>query len=79
MTLRRYRSAADMPPPTPAASPLEGLAAACALSKASRLFGHEIRAPRGLRRFRSVAQADAHRRAWESARGAAHSTPTTSS
>ena len=51
-------------------SPLEGLAAACAASsysRYSRAFGHTRRAPRGVRRFRSIEEADAHRRDWESA------------
>ena len=68
MTLRRYRSVDEMPPPPPASSALAGLAAACVMSAASRLFGHEVRAPRGIRRFPSVEEAHEHRLAWESDR-----------
>ena len=66
MPVRRYRDVADMPEPRRAASALEGLAAACAASELSRAFGTMRRAPRGVRRFRSVEDADAHRQRWES-------------
>jgi hypothetical protein len=59
----------EMPEPTPAASALRGLAAACAASAISRAFGHTSRAPRGVRRFRSIEEADAHRQEWEAAAG----------
>jgi hypothetical protein len=63
--VRRYRDVAEMPGPRRSASALEGLAAACAASSLSRAFGTLRRAPRGVRRFRSVEQADAHRQRWE--------------
>lgn len=66
MPVRRYRDLADMPEPPRSASALEGLAAACAASEFSRAFGAMRRAPRGVRRFRSVEDADAHRQRWES-------------
>lgn len=66
MPVRRYRDVADMPEPRRAASALEGLAAACAASELSRAFGVMRRAPRGVWRFRSVEDADAHRQRWES-------------
>ncbi len=66
MPITRYRDIADMPEPARAASALEGLAAACAASSNSRAFGHTQRAPRGVRRFRSIEDADAHRQRWES-------------
>jgi hypothetical protein len=62
----RFRSIEDVPEAPRAHSAMEGLAAACAASSLSRAFGHERRAPRGVRRFRSIEDADAHRRAWES-------------
>lgn len=66
MAVTRHRSVEDMPGPPRAASALQGLAAACASSALSRGFGHTSRAPRGVRRFRSVEEADAHRQEWES-------------
>lgn len=66
--VRRYRDGRELPAPPPAVTPLEGLASACALSRLSSAFGHATRAPRGVRRFRSVEEADAHRAAWESER-----------
>lgn len=65
MPVARYRSVEEMPEPPPAASALDGLAAACAASVMSRAFGHTSRAPRGVRRFRSVEEADLHRQRWE--------------
>jgi hypothetical protein len=64
--VRRYRDVADMPEPRRSASALEGLAAACAASSLSQAFGTLRQAPRGVRRFRSVEEADAHRQLWES-------------
>jgi len=63
--VRRYRDVAEMPGPRRSASALEGLAAACAASSLSLAFGTQRRAPRGVRRFRSVEEADAHRQRWE--------------
>ena len=68
MGVTRYRSVEDVPDHPPrAATPLEGLRAACALSTVSERFGHDAPAPRGVRRFRSVAQASEHRREREEA------------
>lgn len=66
MPVRRYHDVAEMPGPRRSASALAGLAAACAASSLSRAFGVLRQAPRGVRRFRSVEEADAHRRRWES-------------
>lgn len=65
MPVTRFRGIEDLPEPPRAADALEGLAAACAASSMSRAFGHTRRAPRGVRRFRSVEEADAHRQRWE--------------
>lgn len=68
MGVKRFRSVADMPEyPPPAATPLEGLRAACALSVVSEAFGHDVTPPRGVRKFHSVAEAGEYRRAWEEA------------
>ena len=67
MPVTRHRDVEDMPGPSRASSALEGLAAACAASSLPRAFGHDRRAPRGVRRFRSIEEADAHRQGWESA------------
>lgn len=67
MPVTRHRDVADIPEPARAASVLEGLAAACSASSLSRAFGHTQRAPRGVRRFRSIEDADAHRQRWEAA------------
>jgi len=64
--VRRYRDVAEMPGPGRSASALAGLTAACAASSLSRAFGTLRQAPRGVYRFRSVAEADAHRQRWES-------------
>ena len=72
MPVRRYRHVDEMPGPRRSASALAGLAAACAASSLSRAFGTSRQAPRGVRRFRSVEEADAHRQRWES--GAADDT-----
>ncbi len=68
MVVRRYRSVADIPDPPRACSVIEGLAAACEASNFSDAFGHRTRAPRGVQRFASVMEADAHRQQWESHR-----------
>lgn len=65
MPVRRYRDVAEMPEPRRLGSALEGLAAACAASALSRAFGTIRIAPRGVRRFRSVEEADAARQRWE--------------
>ena len=67
MVVKRYRSIADMPEPPLAATPLEGLRAACALSRVSRAFGHDLVALRGVRKSRSVSDAWDHRQEWEEA------------
>ena len=67
MTLTRFRSVADMPDPPALRSPLESVAAACALSEMSRAFGHEPVSHRGVRKFRSVAEASDDREAREDA------------
>lgn len=64
MSVFKYRSVEDMPDPDRAASPVEGLRAACEMGRASELFGHSIVGPRGVHKFRSVKEADAHRRQW---------------
>jgi hypothetical protein len=65
MPVRKYRRVEDMPPPPPSASAREGLASACALSELTAATGMTRRAPRGVRRFRSIEEAEAHRRSWE--------------
>jgi hypothetical protein len=67
MAVTRYRSVQDITEPPPAASVLQGLDAVCASSSISRAFGHTSRAPRGVRRFSSIEEADMHRQQWESA------------
>lgn len=64
MPVTRYRDVADLPEPRRAGSALEGLAGACAASVLSQAFGAAPVAPRGVRRFRSVEEADAHRQSW---------------
>ena len=66
MPVERYRNVSDMPGPRRAASALEGIAAACAASELAASIGVRRIAPRGVRRFRSVEEADAHRSRWES-------------
>ncbi len=68
MPVTRYRAVGDMPGPPRAASPLEGLAAACAASTLSSAFGAARTAPRGVRRSTSVEEADADRARWEADR-----------
>jgi hypothetical protein len=65
MGVRKFRSVADMPGPAPRA-PLdpENLRISVALMDlACRLSG--FRHIPGVRRFRSIEEADAHRRRWE--------------
>lgn len=64
MPVTRYRDVADMPVPRRAGSALEGLAGACEASELSQAFGAARIGPRGVRRFRSVEEADAHRQSW---------------
>ena len=66
MPVTRHRDVSDMPGPRRAASALEGIAAACAASELAVSIGVRRVAPRGVRRFRSVEEADAHRSAGES-------------
>lgn len=65
MGVARYRSVADMPDPPMAASPLAGVAAACRMSELSAAFGPVSVPPRGVHKFRSIAEASAYREAWE--------------
>lgn len=65
MPVRRYRHVADMPPPQLARTAMHGLAAACELSELCAAIGRTSRAPRGVLRFKSIQDADAHRRQWE--------------
>jgi hypothetical protein len=65
MGVRKYRRIEDVPSPPPARTPLEGIRAACELSELTAGIGRSPRAPRGVRRFRSIEEADAHRREWE--------------
>lgn len=67
MPVHRYHDISEVPDPPRADSPLAGLRAACAASTISDAFGARRQAPRGVRRFRSIEEADAHRRAWEEA------------
>ena len=64
MPVTRHRDVADMPPPKRAASALEGFAAACASSELTAAIGVTRIGPRGVRRFRSVEDADAQRERW---------------
>lgn len=65
MPVTRFHRVDDLPEPPRLADALRGLAAACEASALSRAFGHTRRAPRGVRRFRSIEEADAHRQRWE--------------
>ena len=67
MGVSKFRSVAEMPDPPRATSALAGLAAACELSELSRAFGHDTTRPRGVFKFRSVADASEDREAWEDA------------
>ena len=64
MPVRRFHDVADIPAPARLASALEGLTAACAASELSAAFGAARVGPRGVRRFRSVEEADEQRQAW---------------
>jgi hypothetical protein len=64
MPVSRHRDVADMPPPERAASALAGLAAACESSELTAAIGVTRIGPRGVRRFRSVEEADAQREQW---------------
>lgn len=70
MGVRRFRSVEEVPDPPPTASVLASLASACRLGSLSAAFGDRPRAPRGVRKFRSIEEADAHRKAWEAEREA---------
>lgn len=61
MTVKRYRSVEELPPPSRRTDPTAGLASACELGRASELFGHRVVGPRGVRKFRSVSEAEEHR------------------
>jgi len=60
--VRRYRDVADMAAPVRARSAIEGLTHACDLSELTTKLGRGAVAPRGVRRFRSVEEADTDRR-----------------
>jgi hypothetical protein len=66
MPVPRHRDVSDMPGPRRAPTTLEGIAAACAASEVAASIGVIRIAPRGVRRFRSIEEADAHRSRWES-------------
>ena len=67
MGIRKFRSVAEMPgpPPLPALDPENLRLAVELMDLALRLSRFSLRP--GVRRFRSVEDADAHRRAWEEA------------
>lgn len=65
MPVRKYRHLKDVPEPPPARDARAGIEAACRLSQFSRGLGRGFTAPRGVHRFRSIEEADAHRRSWE--------------
>lgn len=65
MSVRRFRRIEDVPEPPPARNALAGIRSACALSEISGVVGRRFSAPRGVRRFRSIEEADAHRTSWE--------------
>lgn len=67
MTVRKFRSAEELPEPTALGDALAGLAAACELSTLAADLGRPWRLPRGVRRFRSVEAADRARRDHEAA------------
>lgn len=67
MPVAKHRRIGDLPPPRLAATALDGLRSACELAALCRALGPGRGMPRGVRRFRSAAEADAHRRAWEEA------------
>ncbi len=65
MPVRKYRSVADMPGvrPLPPLDP-ENLRIACELTELARAL-HPWHFEPGVRKFRSLAEANAHRKAWE--------------
>jgi hypothetical protein len=65
MGVRKFRSVADMPPPKQL-TPLdpENLRLAFSLMGFTHWLSRSALVP-GVRKFRSVEEADAHRRAWE--------------
>jgi hypothetical protein len=67
MGVRKFRSVADMPGPPPRA-PLDAdnLRLAVALMDLTQRLSRFSYVP-GVRKFRSLEEADAHRRAWEEA------------
>jgi len=64
MPVTCHRDVADMPPSERVASALAGLAAARASSELTAAIGVTRIGPRGVRRFRSVEEADAARDRW---------------
>lgn len=64
MPVRRFRDVADLPEPPRAGSALDGLRAACEASEVAAALGVTRVGPRGVRRFRSVEEADEYRRGW---------------
>jgi hypothetical protein len=65
MPVHKFRRIEDVPEPPPARNAAEGISSACALSEIGAGLGRRSFAPRGVRRFRSIEEADAHRRSWE--------------
>ena len=65
MPVRKFRRIEDIPESPPAGNALDGIRSACALSEIGRALGVTSSAPRGVRRFRSIEEADSHRRSWE--------------
>ena len=65
MPIRKYRRVEDLPEPPLAPDARAGIEAACRLSQLSQGLGRRFNAPRGVHRFRSIEEADAHRRSWE--------------
>lgn len=65
MPLRKYRRVEDIPPPPLAPTPVAGLVAACRMGELCARLGPGAVAPRGLHRFRSLEEADAHRERWQ--------------
>jgi len=68
MGVRKFRSVEELPEPVPASSVLRSLTSACSLGSLSAAFGNRNRAPRGVHKFRSIQDADAHRVLWEASR-----------
>lgn len=65
MSVRKYRRIEDVPEPPRSRPGIDGLRAACELSETMAALGRTFNAPRGVLRFRSVQEADAHRQTWE--------------